>query len=91
MIKQKRFCDVSGKDIIKEAFSKISAFLHLALTGACQSQPPLPPHSLTRVQDFVTDLARASKGFLQIKKNSGNGLWGQGPEEDGNLCHLEKS
>ncbi len=65
------------------------------LTVSCSlaggSLPPLPPDSMTRVWDFVADLARAGKGYLEIIKNGGNGLWGQGPEEDGYLCHLEKS
>jgi hypothetical protein len=47
---------------------------------------------MTRVLNFVADLARAGKDFLEIKKNSGHGLWGQGIEEEGkntdDKCHL---
>ncbi len=32
------------------------------------SLPPLPVDTMTRVQDFVADLARAGKGYLEIKE-----------------------
>jgi hypothetical protein len=32
------------------------------------SLPPLPAGTMTRVRDFIADLARASKGYLKIKE-----------------------
>jgi hypothetical protein len=45
---------------------------------------------MTRVLNFVADLARAGKDFLEIKKNSEHALWGQGIEEDCNYAILKK-
>jgi hypothetical protein len=42
------------------------------------------------MRDFVADLARARKGFLEEKKNGGLGLWEQGLEKDSNLCYLKE-
>jgi hypothetical protein len=42
------------------------------------------------VEDFVANVARARKGYLE-EKNCGHSLWrGQGPKEDSNLGHLKE-
>jgi hypothetical protein len=38
-------------------------------TGKSNTLPPPPQLRITRVRDFVADLARAGKSFTEIKKN----------------------
>jgi hypothetical protein len=47
-------------------------------TGKSNTLPPPTQLRITRVRDFVADLARAGKSFTEIKKNRGSCL--RGPE-----------
>jgi hypothetical protein len=62
--------------------NRFSPEIQLCSARQARSSRTLPPHPpppgpcMTRVRDFVADLARAGKSFTEIKKNIGSCLLG---------------